>query len=379
MNTFDDDNDPEFFEPRTASLGGGGRRPQRGGPRRSGPPSHSDSVLRLAALIAVAIAVVLLLVLWMASCSGGSTESYSAYIRAMQPLAQDSASVGKEFSSALGTPGLTAGSFTADLNRWSKQQLDDYIAAQRLSPPGLLQSANAEALSAFQLRAAALAGIANTITLAKAAHDSAFVAGAALAHEAQLFTASDVIWERLFLQPATKVLASEGVTGVIVPPSQIVTDPGLVSLQALATVYQRVGTTSSGGKVTGIHGMALVGTNAVDNGVSTSLSTSSTTTVAVGSNLVINVVVENSGNYPEVRIPVTLTVKVSGQNVYTKTESIAQLAARARATVPFHSLQLPPSAFGHDAFISVTDGKVLGEAKLENNAATYPVFFQLAP
>jgi hypothetical protein len=80
-----------------------------------------------------------------------------------------------------------------------------------------------------------------------------------------------------------------------------------------------------------------------------------------------------------VKIPVTLTVKAAGKSVYTATQTVAQVAAGAHATVSFSNLQVPPSAFGHSAFISVSIGKVPGEARLDNNAATYPVFFRLAP
>ncbi len=379
LNTFDDDNEVGLFdEPHRRPPRDRARRPQRNGPRRPGPPA-SNSVLRLAGLVALGIAIVLLFVLWVGSCSGQSKGDYSSYIAAMQPLALDSASVGAKFATALGTPGLTMQTFQSDLIGWSRQEQADYVAAQRLQPPGPLQSAHAEALAAFQLRAVGLAGLANTLTLAKAKHDSAPAAAAALVSDAQLLSASDVLWVQLYKLPATQILMAQNVGNVVVPASQIVTSSDIVSAASLATVYQRVGTPSSGGHVTGVHGSALIGTNAVENGISTPLSTSSGTTVAVGSSLVIDVVFKDSGNYPEVKIPVTLTVKAAGKNVYTATQTVAQIATGARATVSFTNLQVPPSAFGHSAFISVSITKVKGEARLDNNAATYPVFFRLAP
>ncbi|HUZ16567.1 MAG TPA: hypothetical protein VMU72_10405 [Gaiellaceae bacterium] len=376
MNTFDDDNELGLFgEPRRPPRDRA-RRPQRGGERRPGTPAGSRSVLRLAALLAGGMAIVFGLVL---SCSGQSKGDYSAYIAAMQPLAQDSASVGAKFATALGTRGLTMESFQADLTDWSKQEQADYVAAQRLMPPGLLQSAHAEALATFQLRAFGLAGLANTLTLAKSKHDNATAAAAALVSDAQLLSASDVLWEQLYKLPATQTLTAQNVTGVIVPASQIVPDPSIMSASSLGTLYRRLGTPSSGGRVTGVHGSNLLGTNAVENGVSTPLSKSTATTVSVGSSLVIDVVFEDSGNYPEVKIPVTLTVKAGSKSIYTATKTVAQIAAGAQTTVPFTNLQLPPSAFGHSAAISVSIAKVQGEARLDNNAATYPVFFQLAP
>jgi hypothetical protein len=383
LNTFDDDNETSFFdEPRRRPPRDRARRPQRTAGRsgaRRAAPAGSNGLLRLAGLIALAIVIVFGFVLWISSCSGQSKGDYTSYIAAMEPLAHDSASVGAKFASALATPGLTMQTFQSDLADWSRQEQADYVSAQRLVPPGPLQSAHAEALATFQLRATALVGIAGTLTLAQQKHDSAAAAGAALASEAQLLSASDVVWEQLYKLPVTQILTAQTVTGMTVPTSRIVTNPDMVSASSLGTVYQRLGTPSSGHRVTGVHGSDLIGTNAVDNGVSQALSTTSGVTIAVGPSLVINVVFQDSGDYPEVRIPVTLTVKAGGHNLYTQTKTVAQIAAGAQATVPFTNLQLPPSAFGHNAVISVNIGKVPGEARLDNNAATYPVFFRIAP
>ena len=380
MNTFDDDNNEVSFfdEPRRRPPRDRARRPQRSGPRRTGPTA-SAGVLRLAGLIALAIAVVFGFVLWISSCSGQSKGDYTAYIAAMEPLAQDSAKVGAKFATALGTPGLTMRTFQSNLADWSRQEQADYVAAQRLLPPGPLQSAHAEALATFQLRATSLVGLAGTLSLAQQKHESASAAGAALASEAQLLSASDLVWEQLYKLPVTQTLTAQNVTGMTVPGSQIVTNPDIVSASSLAIFYQRLGTPSSGNHVTGVHGSDLIGTNAVENGVSQALSTTSGVTVAVGPSLVINVVFQDSGDYPEVNIPVTLTVKAGGQDLYTQTKNVAQILPGGQATVPFTNLQVPPSAFGHNAYISVSIGKVPGEARLDNNEATYPVFLRIAP
>ena len=374
MNTFDDDSEQGFFdEPRRRPPR---RRPQRSGPRRPGPSAGSTSVFRLAGLIALALAIAFGLVL---ACSGQSKADYSAYINAMKPLATDSATVGDEFATALSTPNLTMQSFQADLAGWLQREKTDYLKAQRLRPPGPLQSAHAEALATFQLRYRALDGIASTLLLAQSKHDSASVAAAALASEAQLLSASDIVWEQLYKLAATQTLTDQKVTDVIVPASQIVTNPDIVSARSLSILYQRVGTPASGGHVTGIHGSNLDGTNAVENGISKALSKSTQTTVTAGSGLVIDVVFDNSGAYPEVQIPVTLTVTVSGHSVYTQTETVPQIAAGERTTVSFGDLQLPNEVFGASATLSVSIATVKGEARRDNNEATYPVLFLLPP
>ena len=181
MNTFDDDNElTSFDEPRRRPPRGrpqrsSQRRPQRS-PRGERPAAGSNSVLRLAGLVAFGIAIIFGFVLWIGSCSGQSTQNYTSYIAAMQPLAKDSASVGQEFATALATPGLTMETFQSDLTRWSQQEQKDYVAAQRLRPPGPLLGAHAEALATFQLRYNSLDHLANTLTLAQQKHVSASVA-----------------------------------------------------------------------------------------------------------------------------------------------------------------------------------------------------------
>ncbi len=383
MNTFDDDNDvPLFDEPPPQAQRERTRPPQRSGPRRPGSGAGSNNVLRLAGLVALAIAIAFGLVLWVGSCSGQSTSSYTSYITAMQPLAKSSASVGGEFAKALGTPAITMQSFQSDLAHWSQQEQDAYVSAQRLRPPGLLQSAHAQALATFQLRYAGLARLASTLAVAQQNHLRGGVVAAALAGDTQLFTASDTVWEQLFRLPAKGVLKDQNVNGVIVPSSRIVADAAIVSAPQLATFYERLRTPSTGNGVTGTHGSQLLGTNSVDNGDSLPLSTTLTLTVKVGPKLVIDVVFKNSGSYPEVKIPVTLAVKAGGKIVSSSLQrkTVAQLAAGAQATVSFSNLQVPVDAFSRpQTFIAVKVGRVPGETDLSDNSATYPVFFRIAP
>ena len=375
MNTFDDDNEPGLFEePPKRPPRERARRPQRSTPRRTGPSAGSNGTLRLAGLIALGIAIVVGLVLWIGSCSSQS-EGYAAYIDAMRPLAQDSASVGAKFASALGTPGLTMESFESDLDDWKQQEQQDYVKAQRLQPPGPLQSAHAQALATFQLRYNSLDRLANTLTVAQQGHAGPAVVASALASDAQLLSASDTVWAELFKLAATQTLAARDIGDVIVPGSRIVTNPDIVSASQLATVYQRLRTPSNG---QGKHGSTLLSTNAVENGVTTQLSETATTTVKFGGNGVINVVFQNSGSFPEVRVPVTLAITVDGESVSTQTKTVSQIAAGAQATVSFTQIEVPQSAYSQSAAIYVKIARVPKEKQLGDNAASYPIFIRLA-
>ncbi len=380
LNTFDDDNAAQPYDeqrerpPRQ-------RSPQRSGARRGGPTSGSHGVLRLAGLVALGIAIVFLLVFWIGSC-GSSSQGYTSYVDAMQPIAKKSASVGNAFSRALGTPGLTMAKFQAKLAGWSQLEQAQYVAAQRLRPPGPLQSAHEQALGAIQLRYGGLQRLASTLAVAQQKHVRGGIVAAALASDAQSFTASDIVWEQNYRLPATDILATQGVTGVIVPTSRIVTNPAIVSALQLATLYARFSTPSTGHGTSGvaIHGSDLLYTNAVQNGTTTTqLSETTQTHLTAGSGLVIDVVFKNSGTVTEVNIPVTLTVGAGGASLSSQTKKVAQLASGATATVSFTNIQVPNNALSRSASLSVNVHKVKGEAKVDNNSATYPVFFILPP
>lgn len=361
----------QFFddEPATAESSHG---PQR----RGAPPAHNVGIARLAGLVLLGIAIVIGLVFWVNSCSGQSKQDeYSAYLDSMRPLASGSAKIGSRFANILASPSLTLGGLESQLQQWSQEEQDAYASAQRIQPPGPLQAAHQGALSALQLRALGLSGLATTLKQAGQAKSSTPVSDS-LAAQAQLLTASDTVWSQLFQAPTKATLDSGGVTGVIPPSSQFVTSPEIVSPRAFSLVYQRL--RSGGSAAGGLHGSALIGTQAVGGGKTVTLSPTTTKTVNVSSDLVIKVTVENSGNYPEVHIPVTLRVDVGGNKVFSEQSVVRAIGQHEQTVVSFSKLQLPPSTFGHSATITVVVGAVQGEKNLANNHASYPVLFSLS-
>ncbi len=186
------------------------------------------------------------------------------------------------------------------------------------------------------------------------------------------------MWVELYRLPVTQTLKELGITGVVAPTSQFVTNPDLVSMRAFEVVYQRLKPASTGGTPGGLHGDNLVATKAVGGGRSVTLSTSNPTTVFDSADLTLQATVQDSGNFQEVNVPVTLKIKVAGKTVLTRHKTIASIQAAQRLTVSFGNLQLPPDAFGHQATVTVQIGGVPGEKNLANNRAAYPVFFRLS-
>ena len=383
MSTYDDETQLEFFdEPETLESPDRQRRRMRPrrprGPRRPAPPPPGAVALaRLAGFVALAIAIVVGLVFWVGSCQGKSKhDEYASYMNDLRQDALDSAQTGTAFANALSSANLTLVGLQSKLGLWSQQQQRDYDHALGLRPPGRLQAAHQEALATFQLRAIGLTGLANA--LARAGSKSTADLSNQLAGQAQILTASDTVWRELFRLPATETLKSLGVRGVIAPPSQIVPNPELITARSFGIVYQRLKAANTGGKPpSGLHGSMLVSTEAVTGGKTVTLTTSgSPQKVDVASDLVFKVSFTNSGNFQEVKVPVMLTVRVFGKTVVHAKKVVDSILSQHTATASFGNLDLS-GAFGGTARVQVKIGKVPGETRLDNNSASYPVFFSL--
>ena len=119
---------------RRPSLAAGEARSRRGAPSRlegRKPPSKgpgakrggSAALLRLAALIVAAIAVAVVLVLWVSSCRGESANGcYSGYMGDVSAVTQSSSAVGKSLTDLLTTPGVTLEEIDTRLAGLSEQQ-----------------------------------------------------------------------------------------------------------------------------------------------------------------------------------------------------------------------------------------------------------------
>ena len=86
--------------------------------------------------------------------------------------------------------------------------------------------------------------------------------------------------------------------------------------------------------------------------------------------------VEDSGNFNEVNVPVTLTITV-GKKTILKRQEIPLIQPAHQATVSFGNFQLPTNAFGAKATVTVNVGAVAGEVNTSNNKYSYTVFFTL--
>jgi hypothetical protein len=389
LSGYDDDIQFDFFdEPETVEATQRTRRPSRrsrgggdgsdgSGPRRPHmrTPTGLVPLARLVGLIAIAIVVVLVLVLWVSSCQGNSKhDAYASYASKMSTIAQSSAQVGQEFANMLVSPGLKEADLETALQQYAQQEQQAFTQAQQIRPPGPLRAIHQQSIDALELRAKGLAGLSDALSRSGTTKDDSATTQALTVQAGQL-TASDVVWDQLYRLPATQRLKEEDVTGVVIPDSNFVANADLVSSRSFGLLMTRLNGASTGGTPSGKHGDGLVGTRVEPQGID--LSTSTAKTVKVSADLAFVATVENSGDFQNVGVPVTLRIDAGG-NPIVRRETISVIQPAEQKTVRFTSFNLPTTAFGAKAQVRVEVGAVAGEINTDNNTATYTVFFTLS-
>ena len=387
MSTHDDDIEFDFFdEPETVEASQRGRRlPRRDrggdgggdGPRRPlQTPTGLIPLARLVGLIAIAIALVVALVFWVGACQGKSKhEAYAAYATQVNAIAQGSTKLGQEFATELSTQGLKQADLETSLQKYAQQEQQAYDQAQQIRPPGPLRSIHQHLVDALELRVKGLAGLGDTLSQFTSAKDVS-TAAVALNDKAQLLTASDVVWDELYRLPAGQQLTALGITGVVIPESHFITNAELVSARSFSVLLPQIHTgASTGGTPGGKHGDGLVSVKVLPQG--DTLAAGTATTVKVSADLSFVVTVEDSGDFQEINVPVTLTIDAGGTPIVRR-KPITLIQPAQQQTVSFSNFDLPTSAFGAKATIKVEVGPVPGEINTANNSGSYSVFFTLS-
>ena len=374
---FDEDPATEQTQRRPAlrGRGGGGRPPRGGGPPRRPQlrtPQGVTPLLRLVLLIALAIFVVIVLVVWVQSCRSESRENaYRDYMTDMDRVADSSAAIGRDLNEQLTTPGIKEEDLIRAIEGLASRERQVVATAEGVDPPGPLRDEHDAAIEALQFRVNGLNGLAGAFERTANARDASN-AGRLLATQAERFVASDVIWDDLFVEPSRTELEGQGITGVAVPDSNFIVTADLASERSMQALWRRLNEAAQGGTPTGLHGTGIVSTTVLPAGED--LTEGSETVVEAGGDLAFRVTIENSGESQEVGIKVTLTIQKSPEPI-TQTKTIQLINSGERKSVTFEDLGQPP--FGPTTPVKVDVSPVPGEANTGNNSAEYPVVFAL--
>jgi hypothetical protein len=359
----------------------GGRGDGEGrGPRRPlRPASGLTPLLRLVGLIAFAILIVVLLVLWGQSCEADRRQdSYRDYVTAATAVAQESQRIGRRLTDVLTTPEITPADLQTQLNGLANQQRLATNRARAVEAPGPLRHAHESLVQSLEFRESGLAGLAAAFRRT-AGTDDANAAGALLASQAQRLVASDVIWDDRFVLPAGEELRAQGVSGVQVPDSNFVQTPDLASQRSMIPIWQRVNggaaTPGDGEQPSGggpLHGTGIEAVRVQPGGQQ--LSASAENTVVASTDLGFEVAVKNTGDNQEVKIEVTLQIQQS-PNPVTKKQTIDLIDPGETKTVTFRDF--PSIDFGEPRTLRVDVAPVPQEANTDNNSAEYKVTFSV--
>jgi len=358
--------EPEGFEPEPPS---GGRRGRGSGFR---PPRNLTPLLRLVGLIALAILVVVLLVVWVEGCAeDAKLDRNRTYLADIGSIGNASAKLGQQLSTLLTTPGLNEEDLDAKLGGYVQTAENQMQQAEDLNAPGPMVVPNGGAVEALRYRVNGLKGL-QAAFKESADETDASIAGEQLLAQTRRLLASDVIWTDSFQEPAEVVLQDEGIEGLDVPSSQFITTDDLVSQSSLAAIWQRIQGASTGGTPTGLHGSGIAYVKALPS--EQLLSTTTETTIKVTDELKFEVGVEDTGESQEVRIKVTLTIPKQPDPIV-KTATIPIIDAGETKAVVFTVGALVP--FGEQTSVKVDVDPVPGETNTTNNTAEYPVIFTL--
>jgi len=331
-------------------------------------------MLRLLALVAFVIAIVLVFALLIQSCASSSKRSsYASYIGKVNRIASSSTANGAAVANALTL--LKVSDVVAKLRGIADSERQNVQAAQGLNPPGPLRPENAYLVEALQLRVNGIDGLAAGFDQTAGSKNTSADA-TLLAEQADRLLASDIVWDDFFLALTKQVMAHEGVSGVTPPESHAgaaAFPPGdLVAPHTMALVLERLRGASTGGKCSGLHGTNIVSVKALPAGQT--LSTSSLNTVTATTDLAFAVTVDDSGNFLEAKIPVTLTI-VKGSSPIVKTQTIQSINPSEQKVITFTGLGQVP--FATQTTVKVDVRPVPCEANKSNNSAQYPVIFSL--
>jgi hypothetical protein len=226
-------------------------------------------------------------------------------------------------------------------------------------------------IQALDYRYSGLVGIADALrqALAKSATGNA---AARVENQALRLIASDVIWRDSFQAPTVQVLRNQGVGDIRPPGSTFVQNPDFFATGSLKSIIGRL----KGGSVSptqgGLHGTNIVRVRALPRG--TELSTTTRLPVIATTSLKFEVIVKDSGDSPEVNIPVTLTIQQKPKPIV-KRQILRFINPGEEKPVVFRNIGAVQ--FTTPTTIKVVVSPVRGEHNTSNNTAEYPVIFSL--
>ncbi|MGH2992778.1 MAG: hypothetical protein ACRDL1_04500 [Solirubrobacterales bacterium] len=326
-------------------------------------------VRRLGA-VAIGILILILLVLGIRGCLNAREQrAYEDYARDLTTLVQEEQALSEGFFGRFADPGNLSELNVETEIRADRSQAEQLLGrAESLDPPGELDGAQDEVVSAFELRRDGLGAIADNIGVALGDEDTTEATEQIVLH-IQDFLASDVLY-RQARDEINAVLQEQGIDEDV--PESVFLDPGGQGLDWLdeTTVQEALTTiTGSGGATSGLHGLGIA--SVLIGG--TALTADTTNTVAGNGSAEVEVQVDNQGDSEETEIPVQVTV-TGGDEPIEGEETLDTIAPAETQSVTVPLDPEPPN--GEQLTLEVTVEPVPEEQVAENNEFTAEVTFE---
>jgi hypothetical protein len=364
----------DFFDDDEAS-----RAPANAG----GPPSAPSSrrrpdrrrtrIQRLIILALVLFIVVFGLAWWARSCQHSrKVGTYQGYFDGVAAAISDSDALGKQVSSIMFNPAkLSHKEFVDKLGQLSAKQDEIAVRASRLEPPGTLTDEQTVFATGMKVRTS---GFEKLRTAMLGALASKKVSAATIAALDGYFSGPDAYYMELVYPQARTTMADDGVTGVAVPESTYYLTWKALDPARVTTALDSVGKST---KLTGIHGLGLLGVTAKSSKGDVKLVKGKDNDVAASSDLSFVLQVQNQGNATENDVQVSVTLTLPGGDTIKQEASIATIAAGKTVDVTVTDFAIPEEALSKVLTLKATAGPVPSERDESNNSAQYKLVLQL--
>jgi hypothetical protein len=363
----------DFFDDETGRAPTDASGPPAPPPRRRRPADRRRTrIQRLVVVALILFAVVFAIAWWARSCQHNRKVSgYETYFQGVGAAVSDSAALGKQLSSIMTDPTkLSRQQLIDKLGQLAAQQDEIAVRAGRLQAPGALKTEQADFATGMKVRASGFRLLRSAMLGALANKQ---VKATTIAGLDGYFSGPDAYYQDLVYGPSRRAMEQDGVTGVVVPTSTY-----YLTWQALEPVRVQAALDSVGksAKLTGIHGVGLVGVSAQTAGKDVKLVKGKTNNVPASTDLAFVCEVQNQGTVTEHNVPVTCTLNVAGGPLKQQ-GTIAVIAPGKMQSVTISGFAIPATALSKIVTLKVTAGPVKGEHVLTNNSGSFQLLLQL--
>lgn len=363
----------DFFDDETSRAPVDASGPPSSPSRRRPTDRRRTRIQRLVILAIILFAVVFGIAWWARSCQHSrKVGSYETYFAGVTTAINDSNNLGKTVSTMMFDPTKYSRKELVDkLDQLAAQQDEIAVRAGRLEPPATLEAEQTQFAAGMKVRAA---GFRLLRTAMLGALASKKVKAADISALNAYFAGPDASYQELVYTPSRDAMAKDGVTGVAVPTSTYyLTWKGLDQ----ARVEKALLSVGSSSKLTGIHGVALLGVTAQTAGGDIKLVKGKTNDVPASADLAFVCDVQNGGTVAEHDVTVTGVLTVPGGDPLKQTATISVIDPDKTGQVTLSGFAVPETALSKEITLKVTAGPVKDEKDPSNNSASFKLLLQL--